>query len=672
MPRPKSPATVRKEIGRLRETLRKHNRLYYVEATPAISDAEYDRLYRQLARLEAEHPELITPDSPTRRVGGAPLESFAPVRHAEPMLSLDNTYSVEELAEWDARVRKSLPGEEIAYCAELKIDGVAVALHYAERIFRQGVTRGDGEVGDDITENLKTLRGLPLRLGAKAPAGDLELRGEVFLPREAFLAMNREKEKTGENKFANPRNAAAGSLKLLDSRQTARRPLAIFLYAADRKTCQKVRTQSRLLRALAQWGLPVNAHHRLCPDLAAVNEFLREWELRRETLPFEIDGAVIKVESFFQQQRLGATSKSPRWAIAYKYSAEQAQTRLKAISVQVGRTGVLTPVAELEPVFLAGSTISRATLHNAEDIERKDIREGDQVIVEKAGDVIPRVVRPVPEARTGSETKFRIPSVCPVCGSRVEKPDQEVAWRCINPACSAQVQGRILHFSRRSAMDIEGLGESLVAQLVEKALVRDYGDLYFLRLEQLMPLERMAEKSARNLLEAIAGSKKRTLARLVFALGIPQVGEHTAEVLALHFSGLEALKRSEPETLQELHEIGPVVAESVCAFFRNPEALAVLAKLEAAGVNTRQTASEKNQPGKFTGQTFVITGGLTAFTRVEAEARIKSLGGKTSSSVSAKTNFLVAGKDPGSKLAKAHEHGVNVLDEEAFLRMLET
>lgn len=663
------PETVRQEAERLRQDLDRHNRLYYVLSQPEISDAEYDRRYRRLQDLEARYPSLATPDSPTRRVGGEPLAGFAAVRHAEPMLSLDNTYSVEELSEWDERVRKALPGEPVAYTVELKIDGVAVALTYRNRKFVLGSTRGDGLSGDDISQNLRTLAGLPLCLDSQAPAKEVVVRGEVFLPKKAFLELNRQREEAGDKIFANPRNAAAGSLKLLDPRQTAQRPLSLFAYAVDEKNALRLKTQFRALSSLAAWGLPVNPHHARCGTLDEIRRFLGAWEQKRHDLPFEIDGLVIKVDDLDQQKRLGATSKSPRWAIAYKYAAEQARTRLLAIKVQVGRTGVLTPVAELEPVFLAGTTVSRATLHNEEDIARKDIREGDLVLVEKAGEIIPQIAGPLPEARTGKERKFAMPAACPDCGSVAVKLEGEVAWRCVSPACPAQLKGSIRHFAQRDAMDIEGLGEALVDQLVEKKLVRDYGDLYRLTVDQIVPLERMAEKSADNLMAALRASKQRTLGRLIYALGIPLVGEHAGEVLAAHYADLRALAAAEPEALQELHEIGPKVAQSIHAFFSRPETSAVVAKLEAAGVNLRQLPEEKAVTGELTGKIFVFTGELESLTRSQAEARVKSKGGRPTSAVSKHTDYVIAGPGAGSKLEQAKKLGIRVLSEKEFLQL---
>lgn len=666
MPKPVPDSKIKAEAEWLRSEINRHSRLYYILAEPEISDEAYDRLYRRLQDLEAQYPVLITDDSPTQRVGGEPLTEFKSVRHAEPMLSLDNTYSADEVSEWAARIQRLLPGEPVAFAVELKIDGVAVAVCYEDRRLIQGATRGDGATGDDITENLKTLRGLPRRLNDSAPAGALTVRGEVFLPKAALIALNEQKNAAGEKVFANPRNAAAGSLKLLDPRLTAQRPLAAFFYALDSRNAAPLKTQNAVLAILESWGLPVNPYRCHCKSLEEIMAFSRQWEDRRQGLPYEIDGLVIKVDDFDQQNRLGATSKSPRWAIAYKYSASQAQTRLLDILVQVGRTGVLTPVAVLEPARLAGSTIARATLHNWDDIERKDIRIGDTVVIEKAGEVIPQVVGPVTALRTGAEKKFRMPGRCPVCGSHVVKLEGEVAQRCVNPACPAQIKCGLMHYGSRDAMDIEGLGQALVEQLVDQGLVKDFSHLYALTADELVPLERMAEKSAENLISAISGSKHRTLARLIYALGIPQVGEHSGEVLAAVFPDIDALAAADLETLDAIPEIGPKVASAIHEFFHQPETKAVLQKLKKAGVNTVRRPEEKKADGKLTGKTFVFTGELEGFTRSQAESRVKALGGRAAGSVSKQTDYVVAGADPGSKLDKAKRLGVAVLDEGEF------
>lgn len=670
MPQKKASQKIQDKIIALRQEINHHNRQYYVLAQPEIDDQTYDALYKALNELEGQYPDCITFDSPTQRVGGEPLDGFKSVRHEEVMLSLDNTYDIEELAEWDQRVRKSLPKEDIAYSVELKIDGVAIALQFENRQLVSAVTRGDGTMGDDVTENIKTIRSLPLQLLDTAPKSPMSIRGEVYLSREAFQKLNQLKEEAGEKLFVNPRNAAAGSLKLLDSRQTAQRPLTLFLYGADSKTAAALGTQSQMLGQFDAWGMPVNSQRCVCTDLKSIQTFLETWDKKRYSLPYDIDGLVIKVENVDQQKRLGNTSKSPRWAIAYKYAAEQAQTKLHQISVQVGRTGVLTPVAELEPVFLAGSTISRATLHNAEDLARKDVRAGDWVVIEKAGEVIPRVVAPIKEKRVGALKKFIMPKACPVCSSQIAKIDEEVAYRCVNPACPAQVKGRLLHFAQRGGMDIEGLGESLVEQLVETGLVLDYGDLYTLQLEQLIPLERMAEKSAENLLQGIEASKARSLGKLIFALGIPLVGAHAGEVLAGAFENLDQLRQTDIETLEKLHEIGPKVAKSLHDFFQHKETMLVIEKIQQAGVNITRLEGEAKQEGVFSGKTFVFTGELIQLTRSQAQTEVKNRGGKASGSVSKKTDYVVTGPGAGSKLEKAKKLGVEILDENEFMKML--
>ncbi len=640
-------------------------------AQPEIPDQAYDRLYKQLQQLEQAYPELRTPDSPTQRVGGEPITGFKAVKHRQPMLSLENTYSETELQEWIARVEKGLGQEEVVYTVELKIDGVAISVTYQDRIFTQAVTRGDGETGDDVTHNLRTIKSLPLELEARAPMGLMEIRGEVYMPRQVFLNFNQRQEAAGEKTFVNPRNAAAGSLKLLDSRLTAQRGLAVTLYSADDQVMKQVKKQSALLEWLPQWGLPVNREFRLCHNARDILDFARVWETRRHDLPFDIDGLVVKVDRVDQQQRLGFTSKTPRWAIAYKYAAAQAETTLKKISVQVGRTGVLTPVAELEPVFLAGTTVARATLHNEEDMERKDIREGDQVIVEKAGEIIPQVVEPMLSKRQGNLKKFKMPTRCPICSSQVVKLEGEVAHRCVNPGCPAQVKGSILHFAQRSAMDIDGMGEMLVTQLVDKQMVHDYSGLYRLSEVELSALERMGQKSADRILKSLERSKHRSLGRLIFALGIPMVGEHAAELLAAVFEDIHALSEAPEETLMDVEEIGPKVASSIVKFFQQQESRTIVEHLLAAGVNGRRLPEEIKQGGKLQGKTFVFTGELQQFTRSQAQSRVKTLGAKTAGSVSAKTDYVVAGEAAGSKLNKARQLGVAIISEAEFLKLIE-
>ncbi len=667
----KVPLTVRKQVGKLKEELHRHNRLYYVVAQPEISDQDYDRLYQQLQQLEQAYPELITPDSPTQRVGGEPIAGFEQVKHRQPMLSLENTYSEEELQEWIDRVEKGLGQERVAYTVELKIDGVAISVTYQDHKFVQAVTRGDGERGDDVTQNLRTIKSLPFKLEPHAPLGTVEIRGEVFMPRQDFLNFNQRQEAVGEKTFANPRNATAGSLKLLDSRITAQRALAITFYSADDRVMRQVKEQSTLLDLLEQWGLPVNREHRLCHSAQEILAFAHIWETRRHELAFDIDGLVVKVNRVDQQQRLGFTSKTPRWAIAYKYAAAQAETQLRKITIQVGRTGVLTPVAELEPVFLAGTTVARATLHNEEDIERKDIREGDQVIVEKAGEIIPQVVEPVLSKRKGPLKKFKMPDHCPVCSSQVIKLEGEVAHRCINPGCPAQVKGSILHFAQRSAMDIDGMGEMLVNQLVDKNMVHDYSELYRLSRDQLAGLERMGIKSADNVLKSLEQSKRRSLGRLLFALGIPMVGEHSAELLAAAFEDIQQVSHASTEDLLAIEEIGPKVASSIEKYFHQKESQDILKRLMQAGVNGKRLPEEIRQSGKLQGKIIVFTGELQNFTRVQARNRVKALGGKAAGSVSAKTDYVVAGEGAGSKLNKARQLGVLIISETEFLKLIE-
>lgn len=658
----------KQEIERLCERIRHHDRSYYVEASPEISDSEYDRLYRTLQEMEREHPELVTPDSPTQRVGGEPLASFRTVRHRVPMQSLDNTYSAQELREFDARILRFLSIPAVAYEVELKFDGVSVSLTYQNGLFVQGATRGDGEQGDDITQNLKTLRGIPLRLASPHPKL-LEVRGEVYMPRRAFEALNRQREKEGEPLFANPRNGTAGSLKQLDPNVVARRQLSIFCYGVGAVEGYKLTTQTELLSALRGWGLPVCPHHRRCDGLEEVIRFCDEWESERKKLEVETDGMVVKVDLFDLQRRLGSTSKAPRYAIAYKFPAERATTHLVSIEVQVGRTGVLTPVAHLKPVFLAGTTVSRASLHNEEEIQRRQIRIGDWVVIEKAGEIIPQVVEVVKHRRTGKEKPFRMPKNCPACGAKTARDPEEVAVRCGSLRCPAQLKERLIHFAQRGAMEIEGLGEALAEQMVRQGLVKDVGDLYRLTRAQLMDLERMGGKSADNLLRAIEASKPKGLDRLIFGLGIRHVGSTGAEALARHFRSLKALAQASPETLTGLSDVGPVVAASIHEFFRSAENRAVLEKLEKAGVRL-EAAAAKRLSRRMEGQVVVFTGELSHYPRPEAEERVRSHGGSVGSIVTRKTTLVVAGDSPGSKYEKAKALDVKIIDEKEFLNMI--
>ncbi len=658
------------EIKHLRSEIARHDRLYYLQASPEISDFEYDALFARLKRLEAEHPELVTPDSPTQKVGGAPVDGFAQVEHAVPMLSLDNSYSIEDVREFDARVRKSLPAQESpSYVAELKIDGVSVSLAYRGGVLWRAATRGDGAVGDDITENVKTIKSVPLRLkGQFDPGEEIEVRGEVYIPRSDFEKMNEEREAAGEQLLANPRNATAGSLKLLDPKMAAKRPLSVFIYwlrAAENKMPD---SHSGCLDMIREMGLPVEPNAEVLRDVDALVAHLEKWEDRRSELDYETDGMVIKVNSMAHQRALGGTSRHPRFAIAFKYPPEQKETAVVSIEVQVGRTGKLTPVANLEPVRLSGTIVKRATLHNRDEVERLDIREGDRVLVRKAGEIIPQIVAVVKEKRTGAEKPFAFPEQCPVCGSETSRQEGEVDVRCVNPFCDAQLRERLAHFCSRQAMDIENAGPSLINQLVDRGLVHDFGDLYALTREKLESLDRMAEKSAANVIEAIDRSRKAPLDRLIFGLGIPMVGTRTAKQLADEFGSLDAIASADAERLTQVTDVGPRVAASVKEYFERDAAKNVVEKLRGAGVNmTQERRSEGPRP--LDGLSFVITGALSR-PRDEIKRDIENAGGKVVSSVSKNTNFLVCGEDAGSKLEKANKLGVPVIDEAALARML--
>ncbi len=652
----------------LRREIERHDYLYYVLDRPEITDAEYDRLMRELEEIERRYPSLVVPYSPTQRVGGRPREGFATARHLVPMLSLANAFDEGELLDFDRRVRQALPGEEVRYVVELKVDGLAVSLTYEDGVLVRGATRGDGEVGEDITENLKTVRTIPLRL--KDPVPLLEVRGEAYMPKEAFLRLNESREEAGEQVFANPRNAAAGSLRQLDPRVTASRQLGFFAYGVGRCEGVELATQSGLLAYLSGAGFKVSDGYRLFEDMEGVIGYCRHWRERRFELPYAVDGLVVKVDSLSQQERLGATMKSPRWAIAYKFPPEQAVTRVKEIFVRVGRTGVLTPTAELEPVRLAGTTVSRATLHNEDIIREKDIRVGDLVVVQKAGDIIPEVVAPLREKRTGRETVWSMPKTCPSCGSPVKREAGEAAYRCSGLSCPARLHENLVHYASRSAMDIAGLGPATVAQLLANNLVRDPADLYTLRQEDLERLERMGPKSAANLLRAIEESKCRPLSRLIFALGIRHVGERAARILAGHFGSLDALMAAREEELVQIPEIGPKIAASVVNFFASDQNRAVIDKLVRAGVNPAEAVTGAGRgPKPLAGKVFVLTGTLSGFTREEAKELIESLGGRVASSVSRSTDYVVAGEKPGSKLDKALSLGIPVLDEESFKKL---
>lgn len=666
-------------IKELRQLIEHHNYLYYVLAQPEISDAEYDRLFRELQELESAFPDLITPDSPTQRVGAPPLEEFPTHTHLQPMLSLENAFNEQELRAFDQRVKRflGLPSEQsIEYVCELKIDGVAVSLTYENGSLVVGSTRGDGFQGEEVTPNLRTIRQVPLRLRTGENLFDhpphlIEVRGEVYLSRHEFERINQEREAKGEPLFANPRNAAAGSLRQLDSRITAQRQLRIWVYGMGHAEGIAFRTHEEVLQTLKKWGFPVNPHIRRVNGIEEVIDFCREWETRREELAYETDGIVVKVNDLSLQRDLGATQRAPRWAIAYKYPAEQAITKIREVRWQVGRTGVLTPVAIMEPVEVGGVTVSRATLHNEDEIRRKDIRMGDTVLIQRAGEVIPEVVAVLKNARDGDEVPIETPTHCPACGSTVEREPDEAAVRCINFACPAQIVERIRHFTRRNAMDIEGFGEKWVRRLFEEGFLRDPADLYTLyrHKDALVALERSGEKLVSNLLEAIEKSKSAGLARLLFALGIRQVGERAARLLAEHFGSLDAIMNASEEELRLVQEIGPETAREIVEFFKREENRQVIEKLRVAGVRLEE-AKEVPRSTVLAGMTFVFTGELEHYTREEAEELVRQLGGRATSSVSKNTTYVVAGAGAGSKLQKARQLGIAVLGEEEFLQLV--
>lgn len=658
----------RRRVAELREEIEHHNRLYHELDQPEISDAEYDALMQELLSLEEKFPELVTEDSPTQRVGGAPLPAFSQVRHAEPLLSLSNAFSSNELREWDSRLKRILGVQDLDYIVELKIDGLSVALSYERGHFITGATRGDGFTGEDITANLRTIKTLPLKL--KDTPARLVVRGEAYMPKSAFERLNAEREAAELPLFANPRNAAAGSLRQLDPKVAASRSLLLFIYDILAGEGVETGTHAETLRYLSDQGFPVNNEWQCCKSIEEVLPLLEKWQDRRHDLNYEIDGLVIKVNNKSYQSLLGSTSKSPRWSIAYKFPAEQGTTRVKTISIRVGRTGVLTPTAELEPIRLAGTTVTRATLHNEDIIREKDIRIGDFVVAQKAGDIIPEVVSVVKEKRTGDEQPFVMPSVCPECGSEVVRLEGEAAARCTGGlVCPAQIREGLIHFVSRGAMDIEGLGPKVIERLLNTGLIADAGDLYYLKKEQLVVLERMGELSSDNLLASIQDSKNRPLSRLVFALGIKNVGSRAAKLLAGEFRTLASLASAEVSQMETIHEIGPKIAENVAAFFAEEHNLKVIEKLKAAGVNMTETTSQEE--GSLTGKKFVLTGKLSGMTRTEAKEKIESLGGEVAASVSKNTDYVVAGEDPGSKYDKAVALGVQILSEEEFIDLLE-
>ncbi len=658
-----------KRVAQLREQIEEHNRRYYEEAAPTISDHQYDSLYAELVDLESRFPQLATPGSPTQRVGGKPLTAFAQIEHRAPMLSLDNTYSEEEVTNFYARITRLLPNEKIPVVIEPKVDGVAVSLLYENGALRYAATRGDGTVGDDITQNIRTIRDVPERLRGAAPKL-LEVRGEVYMDKRGFGKLNEERKKAELPLFANPRNAAAGSLKQLDPAIVAQRPLGVVFYGTGATEGVDVDLHSKIFPFLKKLGLSATEKFWRADSVEKILKAIHELDHIRRDFPYQTDGAVVKVDAFAQRERLGFTAKSPRWAIAYKYEAERVETRLIDIVVQVGRTGTLTPVAVLEPVLVSGSTVSRATLHNEDEIKRKDIRIGDTVVIEKAGEVIPAVVAVKTEARAGKEKKFRMPSACPVCGGKVVKDEGQVAVRCINSQCPAQLKRRIEHFASRGAMDIEGLGEVMVEQLVRRALVREVSDIYALTADKMSILERMGEKSIGNLLQAIERSKTRPLWRLIFGLGILHVGESASRALAEHFRSLKKLMEASAEELQRIPDVGEVVGRSIEQFFQEKRNRKMVERLEQLGVRPQiEPRRVQSADSPFAASTWVVTGTLSEPRDGIAEM-ITQRGGKVSTSVSKKTTYLLAGEEPGSKLAKAKQLGVRVLDEATFRKML--
>jgi DNA ligase (NAD+) len=656
---------VAKRMRELIELVSYHDIKYYVEDSPEVSDYEYDMLLRELRDLEERYPDLVLPDSPTQRVSGKALDEFPQVEHMVAMLSLDNCYNEDELREFDARIRKLLGGEPVEYVVELKIDGLGIALMYEDRALVRGATRGDGRIGEEVTQNMKTIKSVPLRL---RPDGisTVEVRGEVYMSKDGLRRLNKAREKAGEPLFANPRNAAAGSIRQLDPKVAASRPLDAFLYTLSYSKQPMPPTHQECLSLMRSSGLRTSPHTRVFSGIEEVLAHIASWESKREDLEYEIDGMVVKVNSLEQQRRLGYTAKNPRWAIAYKYPPKQMTTRLVGIDVQVGRTGALTPVAVLEPVQVGGVTVTHATLHNEDEVRRKDLRVGDHVLIERAGEVIPQVVKPIIEKRTGSEKEFRMPGSCPVCGSKAVREEGEAIRRCVNASCPAQVKERLRHFCSRDAMDIEGIGPALVDQLVEGGLVNDVADLYDLTKEVLLGLEGIAERSSQNIMKAIRGSTDREFPRVLFALGIRHVGRTTANDLADAFGGMEGLMSASKEELSKVEGVGDVVAGAIRDFCENPSNRKLVDRLREAGLSMRSAPRSK---GPLAGKLFLFTGELDSMARSEAEETVQKLGGKVSSSVTKSTDFVVVGRDPGSKLEKARKMGKTVLDEDAFLRL---
>ncbi|KRW91071.1 NAD-dependent DNA ligase LigA [Alicyclobacillus tengchongensis] len=661
-------------VKELREQIEYHNRRYYLEDKPEITDAEWDSLMRELLQLEAMYPELAEPTSPTQRVGAPVAEGFTKVEHEIPMLSLANAYSAADLLEFDKRVRQVV-GDAVRYVCELKIDGLAVSLRYENGVLVQGATRGDGEVGEDITANIRTIRNVPLQLNEPV---SIEVRGEAYMPKREFARLNELREAQGEPLFANPRNAAAGSLRQLDPAIAASRRLGVIVYQLAQPGEHAVETHSEALTYVARLGLPAHGERKLCRDIEEVVAYIEEWAERRHQLPYATDGMVIKVDDLALQDELGFTAKSPRWAIAYKYAAEQAETTLRSIELTVGRTGAVTPTAVFDPVQLAGTTVSRASLHNEDLIREKDIRVGDVIVVQKAGDIIPEVIRALPERRTEELPMFRMPTTCPQCGSPLQKLNGEVAWRCMNPECPALLREGLIHFASRDAMNIEGLGEQWIAILLERGLVRTYADLYRLKKGDLLQLERMGDKLADKLLRAISDSKRNSLERLLFGLGIRHVGEKAAKTLAEQFGTMDALMVADMDSLMQVSDVGPKMAESIRLYFANPSVQQLIRELKELGLNMEYLGARAVTDGPFAGKTVVLTGVLAQADRKQAAAWVEQLGGKVSSSVSVKTDILIAGEKAGSKLAKAQEilathpnATLQILDEAEFLRIVD-
>ena len=662
---PKQQAEAR--IRHLQKEIVFHEKKYYVDNNPQISDYEFDQLVKELQELEAKFPELITPESPTQRVGEQPLEGFASVEHRIPMLSLDNCYSIEEFREFEERVKKIIPDQEIDYAAELKIDGLGISIIYRNGNFSQALTRGDGFHADDVTSNVKTIKSLPLMIDNTQ---EVEVRGEIYLPFSSFQKINQERNKREESLFVNPRNAAAGSIRLLNPKEVACRRLDVFLYSIFIEGKEQ-KSQWENLATLKKLGFKTNPLSRHCANLEEVIAFHKEWSQRRDSLEYDVDGVVIKVNSVEQQKILGFTAKFPRWAISFKFPTRQSTTRIKEIKIQVGRTGAMTPVAVLEPVKLSGITISRATLHNEDEIRRKDIRIGDHVLIERSGEVIPKIVSVMRERRTGKEHKFDFPKICPVCQSSTFKPEGEVIARCVNPSCPAKLRESLLHFAQRRAMNIEGLGDALIDQLLDKKLIRNIPDIYSIQLEDLANLERMGIKSSQNLLKEIETSKKRDLDRLIFALGMRYVGERTAQVLSSHFKTLDALASAPTDELIEIEDVGPKVTKSIIFFFMQPENKELIKRLKNVGLNFSAKKIEIKAETPLAGQTFVLTGKLSQLTREKAREIIEDLGGMVVSSVSQSTDYIIIGESPGSKLAQAQKLGIPALEESDFLKLIE-